>query len=375
MKILLVTNYQPPHMGGIEFAAQSLKACWERDGHQVTWLTTDIPAGGRPSTADNVRVPAANFFEQRFQVNSPLVYPWALPRILREIDRHDVVNIHSVAPGLSNAVLQLAICKRRPFVVTQHVAVIPLRSRLLSRYQHHFVVKMARKTIANRGLLTFVGQAVRDWFVKEGGLDEASIFMTPAGIDQATYHFVDEPERSALREKWKTKGNAFSVLFVGRFYDKKGLPLIREIAARNPDIAFTMVGGGPIDPASWNLPNLRIISFVSNEELRELYGSHDLFLMPSYGEGWPAVVPQAMACGLPCLVSRECFSGYALNHAMFMLAERTLDGMNTEIAKFRAGAYPALLDRKQLSSFACTTWDWQRTARIYAGLFDQVRKV
>ena len=52
MRILLVSNYQPPHMGGIEFAAQSLKACWERDGHTVTWLTTDLPRGARPGAPD-----------------------------------------------------------------------------------------------------------------------------------------------------------------------------------------------------------------------------------------------------------------------------------------------------------------------------------
>ena len=51
MRILMATNYQPPHMGGIEYAAGSLKRCWENAGHTVTWITTDIPRGGFGSSS------------------------------------------------------------------------------------------------------------------------------------------------------------------------------------------------------------------------------------------------------------------------------------------------------------------------------------
>ncbi|NCC53281.1 MAG: hypothetical protein EOM20_18995, partial [Spartobacteria bacterium] len=73
MRILLVSNYQPPHMGGIEYAAEALKACWKKLGHEVTWMTTDIPRLPDRHTPDNVRIRAANFFENRWQINSPIV--------------------------------------------------------------------------------------------------------------------------------------------------------------------------------------------------------------------------------------------------------------------------------------------------------------
>jgi glycosyltransferase involved in cell wall biosynthesis len=370
VRILLVSNYQPPHMGGIEFAAQSLKRCWEKDGHQVTWLTTDLPRGGRPEAPDNVRVPAWNFLEDRFQINSPLVHPSACSRIRRLVREHDAVNVHSLAPGLSTVALHAALRAGRPTVVTQHVGIIPLGSRFMSFVQEHFVCNAARWSVKRGAYITFVGAAVREWFLEHSGIPESKVFMTPAGIDQDTYRFVDDKDRAAFRAKWKVDSAALNVLFVGRFYDKKGLPLIRDIAARCPNVRFTLVGNGPVNAAAWALPNVRIISaFVSNEELRELYGAHDLFIMPSYGEGWPAVVPQAMACGLACLVSEECFQGYHRDTEKFLVRPRTVDAMSAVVMEAAQGAIPLLEDRQTLSEYATETWDWQRTSRVYVDLF------
>lgn len=373
VRILLVSNYQPPHMGGIEFAAEALKSCWERLGHQVTWLTSDDPQGARPSTPDNVRVPVWNGLERRFQINSPLPLPSAWDTISRLVQVHDVVNTHSLAPGVSATALLSAVRREKPLVVTQHVGVIKMNG-LLNLLQEQVITGLARHATSHGAYLTFVGQAVREWFVQTAQIPEERIVMTPAGIDRRNYHFVDEPERTTLRRKWELKDDAPNVLFVGRFYEKKGLPLIGELARRFPGIRFTLVGGGPIDPTKWNLPNVRLISFVKTEELRELYGSHDLFIMPSYGEGWPAVVPQAMACGLACLVSEECFGGYNRDVSRFLVTPRTVEAIAPVLEKAQAGSLPLLRERQQLSQYATEQWDWQRTAEIYVDLFERLRR-
>ncbi len=369
MRILLVSNYQPPHMGGIEFAAQSLKQCWIEDGHAVTWLTTDLPPGGAPQTPDNVRVSAANFFEDRWQINSPVVMPAAYRTIRRLAAEHDVVNIHSLAPGLSTAALRTAIRLNKPIVVTQHVGIIQLAFKPLSLLQETLLCSWARRCAREHIPLTFVGQAVRDWFLEHAGIPDTAVAMTPAGIDQHNYHFVPDDERTALRTKWKLEPDRLNVLFVGRFYEKKGLPLLQQVIARSPNLRFTLVGSGPIDAAAWNLPNMRILTFVSTAELRELYGSHDLFIMPSFGEGWPAVVPQAMACGLPCLISEETFQGYRQDADRFLVRPRDADALVGTLADAAAGKIPLIRERKALSDYARKHWDWKRTARTYLDLF------
>lgn len=359
-------------MGGIEFAAEALRDCWRKDGHEVTWITTDTPPGSRENTPDNIRIPCWNFLENRFQINTPLINPMQCKRIRQLVEMHDVVNTHSLAPGLAVMVMKEALRLGKPLVVTQHVAVIPLKLKILGEFQRRYIVSMARRTQHGGAIITFVGKAVHDWFVTEAGLDPEKLVMTPAGINQDTYSFVPDHERVALRQKWQCPENKLNVLFVGRFYDKKGLPLIREIATSMPDVAFTLVGGGPVDPSGWNLPNVRIINFVSNEELRELYGSHDLFIMPSYGEGWPAVVPQAMICGTKCLISEECFSGYQKDAECFYVRPRNAASLIETVQLFKSLSPVRESDRIKTSEYAAATWDWMSTARIYLDQFNRL---
>lgn len=369
MQILLVSNYQPPHPGGIEYAAEALKECWTERGHSVTWLTTDIPRGYLPlRSEENIRVPAWNGFEERFQINSPLVSPLSLPLIHRLIRSHDVINTHSLAPGLAALAMTMALLNQKPVVTTQHVGVIPLGNKLLDKTQCLFLRKLARWATKRGTRLTFVGEGVKQWFEDVADLDQKRLFVTPAGINPRHFYFVPDPERAQLREKWNLQPDQFSVLFIGRFVEKKGIPLIRELATQHKNIRFTMVGSGILHPENWSLPNMSILNHVSTAKLRELYGAHDLFLMPSFGEGWPAVVPQAMACGLFCMVSEEAFDGYRKDSHQFCVVPRTLASMNEQLEAY-VEKRTAMPPRWETADYAADHWNWMKTAVIYENLF------
>lgn len=373
MRILLVSNYQPPHMGGVEFAAECLKTCWEEDGHSVTWMSTDLPRGGRKPEPDNVRIRSLNFLEDWWQINSPIPCPTTIPQIRRLVASHDVVNAHSLAPGLATLALFLAVRQGKPVVATQHVGVIDLKWKALGAVQKKFLCGVARWSVRRGVPLTFVGKAVREWFLEHTGLPPEALTMTPAGIDQRVYHFVTDEERKACRKRWALRDDRLNVLFVGRFYEKKGLPLLQDIARHCPFAHFTFLGSGPVSPAGWMLPNVEVLSFVPADQLRELYGAHDLFIMPSFGEGWPAVVPQAMACGLACLISEETFLGYGEDRERFLVRPRDLGAIVDTLEEAKAGKLALLADRKGLSKYARAHWDWMRTARIYLKLFEGAR--
>ena len=372
MRILLATNYQPPHTGGIQFAAESLKQCWLKEGHEVTWISTDIPRGARESTPDNVRIRATNFLE-RWQCYTPLIEPLAYRHIARLVKEHDVVNVHSVAPTLSLAVLHAALRHHRPTVVTQHVGVIPMKSARQELRQQQYISGIAKWAVRNNAYLTFVGRGVRDWFVDHASIPPDRVCMTPAGIDQHVYYYVHKEERTDFRRKWQMEDGRLSVLFVGRFLDTKGIPLLKELIERCPEVQFTLLGNGPRrDPFSWNLPNARIIESVSTEELRELYGCHDLLIIPSVGEGWPAVICQGMACGLPCIVSEEAFEGYQEDEDRFLVRPRDADALVETLRAAAAGDIPLVSQRWEVSDYAHKHWDWGTTAHIYLKLFERV---
>ena len=70
--------------------------------------------------------------------------------------------------------------------------------------------------------------------------------------------------------------------------------------ARNaPHLLFVFAGWGPMDPAQWGLPNVRVFRNLSGKTLAPLYQASDVLLLPSVGEGFPLVIQEALACGLP----------------------------------------------------------------------------
>ena len=104
------------------------------------------------------------------------------------------------------------------------------------------------------------------------------------------------------------------VLFVGGWLDIKGrqvLPKIWEmLLARRPKATLSIVGSG--QPAELVLADflpaqrasIRVIPRVkSPAEMTGLYFNHDIFLMPSLGEGSPLALIEAMATGMAVVIS------------------------------------------------------------------------
>lgn len=369
MRILLASNYQWPHLGGIEIIAAQLKRCWEAQGHYVTWITTDIPRGGAPATATNIRLPACNWMEDHLQVNTPLLNPLARQAVHQLARNHDAVHVHSLAPGVTSMVSRAALDEGKPLVITQQVAVIPLRSAWLTWLQETLILRAARRCARRGACLTFVSAQVRDWFAQRAGLNRDAMPITPNAHDERIFRLNTPEERGHAARDLALPTDKFRVLFVGRFYDKKGLHLVEALARQCPDVHFTLVGQGPQRPESWGLPHVRVVPPQPAEQLKKYYQAHDLLVLPAVGEGWPLVICEAMACGTPCLISRDTFEKFGQDASMFLVGDHNPESLIAALRKAQQGAEPMLRDPMRLAAYAAETWSWPRTAGIILDLF------
>lgn len=96
-------------------------------------------------------------------------------------------------------------------------------------------------------------------------------------------------------------------LFVGRNSAEKGISLLEraavEAAERRPAISISFAG----DFAPRDAGPRRYIGFVPSEELPALYREHHALVLAASSEGFPQVVMEAMACGLPAILPRALF--------------------------------------------------------------------
>jgi glycosyltransferase involved in cell wall biosynthesis len=97
------------------------------------------------------------------------------------------------------------------------------------------------------------------------------------------------------------------VLFVGRLEKQKNLENLIK-ALEGIDVKLLLVGSGSLKQRLLKLArdigvDLEIIDKVENIEMPRIYNLADIFILPSFIEGHPKVLLEAMACGIPCVGS------------------------------------------------------------------------
>src|SRR4051794_32461991 len=96
MRILFLSHYAIPHVGGIEVVIDALAREFRARGHETVHVASDAdsPEGVGEYEPNVIRVPAYNGFEARLGVPWPLFSPRLAGVVRREVDRADVVHAH-----------------------------------------------------------------------------------------------------------------------------------------------------------------------------------------------------------------------------------------------------------------------------------------
>ena len=186
----------------------------------------------------------------------------------------------------------------------------------------------------------YIGKANRRLY-EECGVTEEKLYPAPYAVDNERFSMQAAalgPRRAAIREQWGISEDALCVLFCGKFIPKKR-PLDIVAAARlllekrklsNLHLLFVGSGvlgpnlrracrvvfdaeGQPISPRDYPtnygsvFPAASFAGFLNQKEISQAYVAADCLVLPSdYRETWGLVVNEALASGLPCLVSQAC---------------------------------------------------------------------
>lgn len=375
-RLLCVTHYFDSHRGGIELVAGRLNAELAALGHEVTWAAADAT----PPPSGNVRslaMRAWNGLERRTGLPMPLPSLKAIRALDRAVAAADAVMIHDALYATSLLAFLMAKRRGRPVVLVQHIAAIPFRRRLLRALMRAANRIVTRPMLARAGQSIFISRTVADAFANvRYRRPPVTIFN---GVDTDLFRpALSTAERDADRAATGLMSGRPVALFVGRFVEKKGLARLRLMALARPDVHFAFAGWGPLDPASWGLPNVTLHRDLAGPALARLYRAADLLVLPSTGEGFPLVVQEALATGLAVLCDGEAAAADPAARP-YVYGARVVPGDDRASADYFLRAMEQVLGDAADSAaaaararFAAERYAWASCARQHAAIIDEV---
>jgi phosphatidyl-myo-inositol dimannoside synthase len=375
MRITLVTHYYPAHRGGIELvAAQIAGRLAASHGAEIAWHASDCDTP--PAIPGVACFPARawNGIERRAGVPYPLWSAGALRRLACAAREADAVHIHDCLYLPNLVAYAAARAAGKPVLVTQHIGMVPYRNPLLRLLLFLAYSVFARIVLGGADRVAFISESVRRYFQQFVSF-RAPAELVPNGVDTAAFRPVDEARRTQLRRALGVKPGGALLLFVGRFVEKKGLPLLHELVRRMPEATWVFAGWGPLDPERWRLPNVQVMRGRSGAELAELYQAADLLVLPSTGEGFPLVVQEAMACGTPALAGTDTAAGCP-DAAALLLSEEVAGADAVDRWERRVnglvGSRELAALRPAVAAYAAKNWSWEQCAARYAALLREL---
>jgi glycosyltransferase involved in cell wall biosynthesis len=241
---------------------------------------------------------------------------WPLTRWLAQHARkYDLVHIHYLFTSTSVIAAVAAATWRVPYVV-RPLGVLnrwgiykrrPLMKKLSLRFvEHHILAHAARVQFTS---------AQERLEAEELAISMASTVL-PLGIDLAPFTHLPPP--GTFRQQYPDLAGKTLLLFLSRLDVKKGLDLLLPAFAQlkqiQPDVALVLAGSGTPEFEAGLHAQVQALGierdviftgFLEGTQKSAALADCDLFVLPSYSENFGVVVVEAMASGLPVVISDQ----------------------------------------------------------------------
>ncbi len=377
MRILHVISSLDPKLGGPPAVAARLAAAQAALGHDVSVLCysayrpdqshdralaaiSGVPHVGRVRVT---ALPPATGIERAVARSAAVAARGAVGNV-------DVMHLHGVWEPMLARVASAARRRGVPYVVRPAgmLDIWSMRQRALKK---KFAMALVYRRMLNSAL--FVHALNQDEAANIGPLKlTMPVRVIPNGV------FLEEleplPAKGSFYENHPALAGRPFVLFLSRLHFKKGLDYLAEAfamaAARVPDLQ--LVVAGPDDGYRAQFEQLVLQRSIAERThvIGPLYGRDKLaalvdaacFCLPSRQEGFSVAITEALACGLPVVVSRESHFPEVTESGAGI--ETGLDGREVGAALLRVLSDPALRLRMSAAGAALVRerFTWPRIA-------------
>ena len=303
MHICHIISVPFPPEEGIGYYVHGLSIKLIKKGHKVTIITRGNIGPPKKQIIDGINVIKAPFIP---------IFPFYIylhglfvNKIFKSLEKQfDIVHFHSPLPPKIKTRLPVITTIHTPMLIDSKYSNIHSIYSLLSKISARFIsYPLELDIIQSSDIITTVSKSI-SMELKEYYITPKEIIVTKNGIDEKLF---------CPLEKKSNNGKKY-IMFAGRIDREKGLfDLVdcgKDILSKKSDIDFIIAGKGRDLKKLINKTKKAgiqdrfiFLGQVDKKNLVKLYQNATLFIFPSYHEGLPGVVLEAMSCGLPIIVT------------------------------------------------------------------------
>lgn len=220
----------------------------------------------------------------------------------------------------------------------------------------------------------------RDFYARQG-VAESRLHVVPNGIDGARFA-PDTMAAHRLRREFSVPAGRRVIGVVGRVDPVKGHATVLEVLERvasRVDVEAWFVGDAPT-PWAEELRRRgaglgdRVRWIGPRRDMPGVYPAFDLLLSASLSEGFPNVVLEAAACGVPCVVTDVGDSGLIVEDARFVAPPGDAEALATAVERALAAPQDPLVWRERALGRFERSLCIRRTESLLGQLLDGVRR-
>lgn len=297
-----------PTFGGVERVMYELATRQAKEGHEVHVFCCDSDKYNRiekkEEIIEGVHVHRISYWF-RLSLNT-FVWPALLWKFKGKFDI-----VHTHVSGHDYILFAGLICKLKGIrhIHTTHCpwTDASFRPKILRPFL------FLNDIFMNKFAFRFVDKiiAITPWELEtlEKYCDKEKVKIIPNGVDKILYKKIKNNsfrKRKGIKEK-------YLILFFGRLNPTKGPEMLAKtalnITKKRKDIAFVWIGpdegkAEEVKELIKNHKNMKYLGPISGKEkIAEMYQAADVYVLPSYREGLPLTLFEAMASGIPIVAS------------------------------------------------------------------------
>ncbi|ASJ16059.1 hypothetical protein A3L04_02670 [Thermococcus chitonophagus] len=322
-KLCIVSKYSPEREGGVEeVVRQHVGMLSKLEWESITVFYMTYNKNEKPNETDKngTKIIYRPIWVPPLKLLDIIVYNF-LVGFSAYFGKYDVVHSHAEC-GFGYSLFVLLLGKKAKWIHTYHgvwFRVISIHLAFKSSLVYRLILKLANFILSLyesvpghlSDLVTVVSPNVKKDIIEYYNIRN-NIVVLPNSFDKKFLEIGRVKSKEKSRKMLKLENSSYYILYIGRDIYTKGLDIALEILSTLSEITLpkkvkllALANGSNIQIPPRLIENIVIMEYVPKNLMVHIYSSCDVFIFPSRYDSFGIVALEAIATGLPVIVSNR----------------------------------------------------------------------